>query len=195
VYVADGYGNARVHRFSASGELEHSWGEPGTGPGQFHLVHHVALDLVHRRVVVCDRENDRIQVFSLDGNYITEWRDVHRPAAATITSDGLAIVAEIGWVVGDYSWMHGDITRRKPSRVSILDADSGKVLRRFGVGEYPKASVAFTCAHGVASNSHGDLFIAETPYSWARLAGGRRDEPPIEPECPTIQVLARVRPV
>src|SRR3954469_14190292 len=56
LYVSDGYGNARVHRFSADGELLQSWGEPGTGPGQFNLPHSVwaASD---GRVWVCDREN------------------------------------------------------------------------------------------------------------------------------------------
>ncbi len=33
LYVSDGYGNARVHRFTPDGRLVHSWGEPGTGPG------------------------------------------------------------------------------------------------------------------------------------------------------------------
>jgi DNA-binding beta-propeller fold protein YncE len=44
LFVSDGYGNARVHRFSASGKLLASWGEPGTGPGQFMLPHGVAVD-------------------------------------------------------------------------------------------------------------------------------------------------------
>ena len=49
LYVSDGYRNARVHRFAADGRLLHSWGEPGSGPGQFHLPHGIALD---RRGVV-----------------------------------------------------------------------------------------------------------------------------------------------
>src|SRR5207247_1434063 len=44
VYVTDGYGNARVHKFAADGQLLFSWGEPGTGPGQFNLPHGIALD-------------------------------------------------------------------------------------------------------------------------------------------------------
>ena len=39
LFVSDGYGNARVHRFSADGELKASWGEPGSGPGKFDLPH------------------------------------------------------------------------------------------------------------------------------------------------------------
>jgi len=43
LYVCDGYGNARVHRFKADGTLIQSWGEPGIGPGQFNLPHGVGI--------------------------------------------------------------------------------------------------------------------------------------------------------
>ena len=58
MYISDGYGNARVHRFSPTGELLASWGEPGTGPGQFNLPHGIAVDR-GGRVFVADRENSR----------------------------------------------------------------------------------------------------------------------------------------
>src|SRR5262245_28966599 len=61
-YITDGYGNARVHKFSPDGRLLLSWGEPGDGPGQFQVPHGIAVD--RRGVVyVADRENSRIQVF------------------------------------------------------------------------------------------------------------------------------------
>src|SRR5204863_2218931 len=44
LYVADGYGNACVHRFTPDGELLQSWGEPGNGPGEFHVPHGIAVD-------------------------------------------------------------------------------------------------------------------------------------------------------
>ena len=93
LYVTDGYGNARVHRFSSKGELVGSWGEPGTGPGQFMLPHGIA---VHRdgRVFVADRENDRIQIFSPDGEFLGEW-DVQRPTQLVFDANGNAIVAEL----------------------------------------------------------------------------------------------------
>jgi DNA-binding beta-propeller fold protein YncE len=70
LYVADGYGNAQAHVFSPSGELLFSWGEFGSGPGQFKLPHATAVD---RRgtVYVADRENSRIQVFKGDGTFVT----------------------------------------------------------------------------------------------------------------------------
>jgi len=46
--VSDGYGNARVHRFSADGKLLHSWGSPGSEPGQFNTVQWIAVDSTGR---------------------------------------------------------------------------------------------------------------------------------------------------
>mgnify|MGYP003339735107 CR=1 FL=1 len=60
IYISDGYGNARVHIFSPTGQLIRSWGEPGDGPGQFRLPHGIACS-ADGRVWVCDREIDRIQ--------------------------------------------------------------------------------------------------------------------------------------
>src|SRR5216683_59117 len=62
-----------VHQFSPSGELKRSWGTPGGGPGQFFIPHGIAV-AADGRVFVCDRENDRIQIFSPDGEYLSEWR-------------------------------------------------------------------------------------------------------------------------
>ena len=70
-YVTDGYGNARVHKFSADGKLLFSWGRSGTDPGEFNLVHSVAVDR-EGKVYVADRESHRIQVFDAEGKYLTQ---------------------------------------------------------------------------------------------------------------------------
>ncbi len=62
MYVTDGYGNARVHKFSPDGRLLLSWGSPGSGPGQFHLPHGIAVNS-NGTVYVAARENSRIQIF------------------------------------------------------------------------------------------------------------------------------------
>ncbi|HUN47270.1 MAG TPA: peptidyl-alpha-hydroxyglycine alpha-amidating lyase family protein, partial [Stellaceae bacterium] len=68
IYVSDGYGNARVHKYSADGKLLMSWGEPGTDPGQFNIVHNICCD-GDGWVYVADRENHRVQVFDGNGRY------------------------------------------------------------------------------------------------------------------------------
>lgn len=73
LYVADGYGQARIHRFAADGTLLTSWGEPGSGPGQFDTPHSIGVDR-RGQVWVADRENLRVQVFDADGGFIRERR-------------------------------------------------------------------------------------------------------------------------
>ena len=70
LYVSDGYGNARVHKFDSKGVHLTSWGQPGSGPGEFVLPHAIAVDR-HDRVYIADREFSRVQFFSTDGEYGT----------------------------------------------------------------------------------------------------------------------------
>jgi len=77
--VGDGYQNGRVIRFNAQGEFISEFGSVGSGPGQFNLVHGVAVD--HQgRIYVVDRGNSRIQVFTEAGEYIEEWPDIYYPS-------------------------------------------------------------------------------------------------------------------
>ena len=134
LYVADGYRNARVHRFSPDGELRRSWGEPGkTGPSQFHLPHSL---LVHDgRVYVCDRENHRLQVFGTDGQHLTTWTDIQRPMDISVDAEGVLYVSE------------GPVEGSLP-RVSVLTTD-GAVLARF----------ACRGGHGSWVDSRGDIYV------------------------------------
>ena len=94
LYVSDGYRNARVHRFSAAGDLISSWGEPGKGgPNQFHLPHSLIVGQ-DGRIYLCDRENSRVQVFSPEGEYITMWTDMQRPLDISQDSEGIFYTSE-----------------------------------------------------------------------------------------------------
>ena len=72
ILIAGGYGNARIHKFTKEGEDIMSWGDPGSGDGQFNLPHGVWIDR-KGQVLVSDRENDRVQVFSQSGDFIKSW--------------------------------------------------------------------------------------------------------------------------
>jgi DNA-binding beta-propeller fold protein YncE len=78
IYVTDGYRNARVHRFTRDGRLVKSWGEPGHGPGQFHLPHTVAFD-DDGKLYVGDRSNKRIQILTPEGGYLGGWTGMCGP--------------------------------------------------------------------------------------------------------------------
>lgn len=92
-YVTDGYGNSHVHRFDSNGHHLGSWGEPGCGPGQFSTPHGVIID-ARDRVLVADRENDRIQLFDREGKYLGEWGGVYRPMDLAIDTEGRVLVSD-----------------------------------------------------------------------------------------------------
>src|SRR5438046_2684040 len=72
LYISDGYGTSRVHKFTPNGTLLFSWGEPGTDPGQFNIPHNICCD-ADGWVYVADRENHRVQVFDGNGKYESQW--------------------------------------------------------------------------------------------------------------------------
>jgi hypothetical protein len=137
IYVTDGYRNARVHRFAADGRLKASWGEPGSGRGQFHLPHSIAID-AEGRLLVADRANRRIQIFTDDGRYVGEWTGMGGPNDITRGRDGNYYIAE----------QEAD---GNPSYVCIRDA-AGRVLARF----------ASRHVHGVGVDSKGDIYAGLT---------------------------------
>jgi sugar lactone lactonase YvrE len=164
LYVSDGYGNCKVHRFSATGEHVQSWGEPGTGAGQFYLVHGVAV-ASDGRVFVADRENDRIQIYTADGQFVEQWTDVQRPTNLDFDAEGRVYVSELGWRLGDKSQVHGAVTVDRPGRVSVFDP-SGKVLARWG-GPDRTAAGNLIASHDICVDSHGDVYVAEVTETFA----------------------------
>ena len=135
LYISDGYRNARVHRFSNDGQLKSSWGQPGKSEaGHFHLPHSLLVD--DDKVYVCDRENHRMQLFDLDGEFLEIWDDIQRPMDISVDSEGTLYISE-GSVDGS------------SARVSVLNKQGG-VLARFdcrGPG------------HGSWVDSHGDIYV------------------------------------
>ena len=136
LYVTDGYRNARVHRFDADGRLLGSWGHPGKKePDHFHLPHSLVVDKAGL-VYVCDRENNRIQVFAADGKFLTIWPDLRRPLDISIDRDGMFCISE------------GGVTGLSP-RVSIMDPQ-GQVVARWDS----------LSAHGSWIDGRGDIYMA-----------------------------------
>lgn len=132
LYVTDGYRNSRVHRFSADGRLIDSWGSPGKhAPGEFHLPHSLWID-TQGAVYVCDRENNRIQVFTPTGKYLSHWEDIQRPTDIYMDAQDIVYISDL-----------------KPT-VTIMDKQ-GTVIARW---DSPMG-------HGLWVDPEGDIYLAD----------------------------------
>ena len=143
MFMTDGYGNARVHKFSAEGKHLLSWGEPGTGPSQFNLPHGVWIDR-RGRVLVADRENDRVQVFDQQGKLLTIWpTELIGPAFFYVDDEDVVYIPE-----------------HNGGMVSILTLD-GERLARWGAPIHKSV-------HGIWCDSRKDLYVVQ-PGDWGRI--------------------------
>jgi DNA-binding beta-propeller fold protein YncE len=156
IFVADGYGRNWVHVFSPGLEYIKSFGGPGAEPGQFQTCHGLAVDTRGERplLIVCDRENRRLQRFDLDGNFVdVPIAGLRRPCAIAMYGDYTA-VAEL------------------EGRVTILDKD-GDVIARLGDNPVesqwanngvPSADWVpgvFTAPHAVCFDEAGNLYVMD----------------------------------
>jgi sugar lactone lactonase YvrE len=182
-YVSDGYGNARIHHFSPNGELLHSWGGPGTEPGQFNLPHSA---FVHTdgRVFVCDRENDRVQIFSPSGELLEIWPDLARPGDLLIDADGHVFVGEMAWNQAETHMDGRPYTESRSAQMSVRDLN-GKLLTRWG-GDNPCSAGSFASPHGICLDTRGNLYVGEV----AHTVLSRHNQ--WTPACHSIQKFARV---
>ena len=140
-----------------------SWGEPGTEPGQFNLPHSVWVH-TDGRVFVCDRENDRIQIFSPSGEVPRHLdqrhaagRPVHRRLEQRRTS--------ARWP-GRWRHQHGRqaLRPRRARHSSACATSTATVLTSWG-GPDPCAPGSFASPHGLWVDSHGDLYVAEVTHT------------------------------
>jgi len=173
-YVADGYGNKRVAVIDMdSGELKRYWGAYGNAPSdenlgpydpdappaqQFRNPVHCADPADDGLVYVCDRPNDRLQVFRTDGTYVDEIF-----IAPQTLGDGST------WDVAfskdpDQRFMY--VADGKNQRVYIMDRRELEVLAMFGDGG--RQPGMFFAVHSVDTDSHGNLYTTET-YEGKRL--------------------------
>ena len=169
VYISDGYGNARIHKFTVDGKLLQSWGEPGTGPGQFNIPHNICCDR-DGWIYVADRENHRVQIFDRDGRWETQWNDLHRPNGMCLGHGGhpLCYIGEGGPA--------GEINKDWPNigpRVSIHATKDHEVKAQLGKTPGGMQPGRFTSPHGIAVDRTGNIFVGElSGRSWSRFSSG-----------------------
>lgn len=174
IYISDGYGNARVHKYARDGKHILSWGQPGSDPGEFNIVHNICCD-ADGWVYVADRENHRIQVFDGNGRYETQWNNLHRPCGLYMTP-GKHPICYIG-ELGPGMAINIDVPNLGP-RVTITD-HTGKRLARFGGLKAGFRPGEFHAPHGIAVDSHGDIYVGEV--AWTNWRGIHGDKAPPQP--------------
>ena len=179
IYITDGYGNFRVHKYTGDGQHVMSWGEPGIDPGQFLRPHNIAVD-DDDRVIVADREAHRIQVFDPDGNVLDVWNNIHLPNGMTIGPDGNIYVGELPGQTASSPTPPG-----MGHRISIL-SPGGELLARFGHPDEGQEPGKFIAPHGIGVDSHGDIYVGEVSFT----IRGRNMEPPRE-----LRSLTKLRKV
>src|SRR5215211_6911966 len=189
IYVSDGYGNARVHKYSPDGKLLFSWGEPGTDPGQFNIVHNICTD-ADGWVYVADRENHRVQVFDGNGKYEAQWNNLHRPCALCCCGGGKHpnfIIGELGPGM--------PVNRKVPNlgpRLSIVDS-KGKRIARLGGENGPGIETGkFLAPHGIALDSKGDLYLGEVGVTDWKTSF---PDTPMPPEVGVVRCLQKLEKI
>ncbi len=154
IFVSDGYGNARVHKFSAEGKLLFSWGEPGAKPGQFRLPHNIWIDR-QDRIWISDRENHRVQIFDTEGKLLDIWTDLLRPTQVCIDADDTVYISELC------------------RRISIFTIE-GKLLARWGNESHSLEAPLLVSPHVIGFDSRGDIYVGEVAMTHSKVDRGAR---------------------
>ncbi len=149
IYVVDGYGSQKVHRFDKNFKLLKTIGGPGTEHGKFKTCHGVWVNTLKKEpeVYIADRANNRLEVYDMDLEYKRTVPEMRNPCCF-YQSHGQIYVPELG------------------ARVSIIDADD-KVVARLGDGkdvkkeDQGKAAAKFVTPHAMCVDSKGDFYIVE----------------------------------
>jgi DNA-binding beta-propeller fold protein YncE len=178
VYISDGYGNSRIHVYTGDGTYKFSWGEPGIDAGQFIRPHNIAID-DNERVYVVDRECHRVQIFDVEGNFLTMWSNIHRPDCMVLWDNHIYI--------GELNGMGGvDDAPGLGHRVSIYDLDGNRVCV-FGAKEEGEGAGQFIAPHGIAVDSTGAIYVSEVSYT---IRGSHLEQPR---EMRSLSKYARVK--
>lgn len=156
-FVADGYGKSWIHVYDAAQHYVKSFGGPGKEPGKMHTPHGLWIDARSGKelLLVCDRENHRLQWFTLDGEFVRE------------TSEGLRRPCNV-WPLAGGGLAVADLT----GRVALLDAkdepvqflgDEAKPEQR-ATNQVPRdqwRSGTFFAPHSVCADQQGDLYVMD----------------------------------
>ena len=159
LFISDGYGNSRVHKLTPEGEHILSWGVPGSENGQFSLPHNISM-IGEDKVIVADRENFRLQIFDLEGNYIDQWH-LHHPMSVTEGKNG-----DKNLYIGEMGPPDVQIgVKGLGNRIVVLSPE-GEKIDAFGHGLPGQNDDQFVAPHGVTTDSKGNVYVGEVAWTF-----------------------------
>ena len=155
VFVSDGHeamSNNRIVKFTANGQYIKEWGGTGSEPGKFVVPHALALDS-QGRLFVADRDNNRIQIFDQDGDFLDQWTQFGRPSGLHITADDTLYVSD--------NQSNAERHPGWPRGIYVGSAKDGSVRAFIPDPEFDPAKAQETGAHGLAADADGTIYGAE----------------------------------
>ncbi len=157
IYIADGYGQSWIHRYSPAGDYLDSFGGPGSAPGQLQCPHGLKIDTRsgEERLLVADRVNVRLQYFTLAGACISE------------------VTEELRFPCTVNPWGEENYVPDLHSRISIFDKDDTLIShlgdrpdcwKKDGWPNLPESDWvegAFSSPHDLHVDAKGNIYVAE----------------------------------
>jgi sugar lactone lactonase YvrE len=153
VFVTEGHDNspkaavARVSKWTADGRFIKTWGRTGSAPGEFSTPHVIAMDS-RGRLFVGDRNNNRIQIFDQEGNFLDLWHQFGRPSGIVITPDDRIYVADSeSFDFHNPGWEKG---------IRIGNARDGSV--EYFIRDIEPRTISHSGAEGIGVDSRGNIY-------------------------------------
>ena len=150
-YVSDGYGNSRIIKFSKEGKYIFEWGKKGNKPGEFNTPHGIDLDL-QGNIYVADRDNNSIQKFDNNGNFLKEWKNDTAIQLYSLAIDN----TDNNLFAIDYLTLNDTLIKGS----DIIQFDSSlNFSNRFGrTGSY---SASICRYHDIAIDSKSNIYVGD----------------------------------
>jgi len=155
IFVAEGHGGEagnRIVKFSKEGKFIKAWGKKGIGPGEFDLPHCLVFDS-RGRLLVCDRNNNRIQVFDQDGAFIEQFLQFSRPSGIAVGKDDTIYVTDSESESASrnhFGWKRGiRVGSLKDGKITAFIRDPAEIPR------------GTSAAEGIAVDAKGVIYGAE----------------------------------
>lgn len=149
-YVSDGYGNSRVVKFSKEGKYVLAWGKKGNQEGEFNTPHGIDLDAAGN-VYIADRNNNRIQEFDANGNFLKEWKNDSGNQLYSLTVNKMSRqLMAIDYAYDNAQIYGSDILQFNPAL---------SIIKRFGRTEAYQGPVCRY--HDIAMDKQGNIYVGD----------------------------------